>query len=765
MDHKYKRSMASSSWRASSRNRRALLVLGAVIMLVVIRLVGGRFFRHKDDDRYRNTISVLHPRTPDLPELHHDRGYKLEDAVAADVATSTASFEMYGKTERGLRNQWSNRKVLAVAENKANDSVLIVLSMNDAQSWGPGRTAEDFFTLIGNFTYPKPKTSVTVLTSSLDEHAKLAAIMERKIHEYAQFTLIFRNDFNLGSLTRANRHDDWAQRSRRRMLARYRNYALLSSLEAWHQHVVWIDADIKVIPAHLVAKMVAAGRDVLEPLCLHEDGSDYDKNAWVGIRKSPGPEDDKETFVPEPLNVTHIGPFHGGPDEFVAMDSVGGTMLYVRAEVHRQGVLFPHHYVIGSEWNSEGYDAIETEGLCYLGHFLGYRCWAMPNEAMHMRAQRTTTNQRWLAILAVICISTVLVNFSTLGRDVGSSQVSHAQAAESVPSISVLHPRTPSLPALHRSHRDELQRDVAGDVDTFKTTFEQYGKHERGLRTRWSNRQVLGVADNLLGDSVLIVVSMNDAHSWGTNRSAEHFFALIGEFTHPKPKTSVTVLTSSQEEHAKLAAIMQRKSHEYAQMTLIFRNDFNLGDLTRENRHDDSAQRSRRRMLARYRNYALQSSLEAWHQHVVWIDADVHVIPPGLVSKMVVAGRDVLEPLCLHDEGYDYDLNAWVGQRKVPGPDDDKLKFVPEPLNVKHIGDFKGGADDFVGLDSVGGTMLYVRAEVHRQGVLFPHHYVIGSEWGAEGYDGIETEGLCYSAHFLGFKCWAMPNDIVWHSL
>ncbi|DBA04625.1 TPA: hypothetical protein N0F65_012208 [Lagenidium giganteum] len=368
-----------SSWRQFAINRFSLLLLSLVVTSAVFGWRTGHFFLHGGE--HGNTVSVLHPRTAALPELQHDRGFELQDTMTADIESSKASFEMHGKPERGLLDRWHNRNLLAVAENKANDSVLIVMSMNDAESWGPGRTAEDFFSLVGNFAHPKEKTSITVLTSSQEEFAKLVAIMQRKIHEYAQLTLIFRNDFNLGALTRDNRHARWAQRSRRRMLARYRNYALMASLEVWHQHVVWIDADVKVIPSHLVSKMVAARRDVLEPLCLHEDGSDYDLNAWVGIRTSPKPGENKESFVPRPFNVSHIGFFHERSEDFVPLDSVGGTMLYVRAEVHRQGVLFPHHYVIGSEWDSEGYD-IETEGLCYVGHFLGFKCWAMPNEVI-----------------------------------------------------------------------------------------------------------------------------------------------------------------------------------------------------------------------------------------------------------------------------------------------------------------------------------------------------------------------------------------------
>lgn len=87
-----------------------------------------------------------------------------------------------------------------------------------------------------------------------------------------------------------------------------------------------------------------------------------------------------------------------------------------------------------------------------------------------------------------------------------------------------------------------------------------------------------------------------------------------------------------------------------------------------------------------------------------------------------------------------------------------RLELCAGDLNVKRMKQFHGGKDTFVPLDSVGGTMLYVNVDVHRQGVLFPVHHLIGSEWSSEGYDGIETEGLCYVAHFLGFKCWGCPT-------
>ena len=118
--------------------------------------------------------------------------------------------------------------------------------------------------------------------------------------------------------------------------------------------------------------------------------------------------------------------------------------------------------------------------------------------------------------------------------------------------------------------------------------------------------------------------------------------------------------------------------------------------------------------------------------------------------------------------------------------------------STRYIKDLAASVDadaEFVKLDSVGGTTLYITAEAIRQGVNFPVRHIIGSQWDCEGcvfqslhakalgrqnaphvpwgevwrvgflsrYDGIETEGLCYMAEPLGFGCWAMLHATVVH--
>ncbi|KAF0716521.1 Aste57867_2803 [Aphanomyces stellatus] len=295
------------------------------------------------------------------------------------------------------------------------------------------------------------------------------------------------------------------------------------------------------------------------------------------------------------------------------------------------------------------------------------------------------------------------------------------------------------------------------------------GHNKVALHYRLKNVDVMKNASHA-EDSVLVLVVNNNKESWGRNRTVDDYIALIRAFDYPSSKLSLGFLTSSIEEYDLLKSLFHRLLlTSFSQVTITFRDDLALHFESRNARKADAVQRARRSMLARYRNYALAQSLEPWHEHVVWIDSDIVAIPPPLVGKMVAAKKDILQPLChLVGMTQDYDLNAWQGNRKVPTPAElelihaGKLLWVPDigPGGL-HMNDMR--AQEYHPLDSVGGTMLYVRADVHRQGVLFATHYLIGSEWQHEGYDGIETEGLCYVAGMLGYKCWSMPQDIIYH--
>lgn len=154
---------------------------------------------------------------------------------------------------------------------------------------------------------------------------------------------------------------------------------------------------------------------------------------------------------------------------------------------------------------------------------------------------------------------------------------------------------------------------------------------------------------------------------------------------------------------------------------------------------------------------------------MLWLDVDVIAYPTDIIEKLLAPGKDIVHPNCVtHDGGKCYDLNAWRDHGK---------------LNMNDLR--KEG--DLVKLDAVGGTMLLIRADLHREGLVFPpfpygrkNHLARKTNqfypvkrgnrlrfWfdRARGkYSGeLETEGLGIMAHDMGYECWGMPNLEIRH--
>ncbi|KAI9922689.1 hypothetical protein PsorP6_000462 [Peronosclerospora sorghi] len=318
-------------------------------------------------------------------------------------------------------------------------------------------------------------------------------------------------------------------------------------------------------------------------------------------------------------------------------------------------------------------------------------------------------------------------------------QKENAQTFRSrLPGSSVLHPITPDQPPLNPALAFTI-KSSSEPYNVYEESFPQYGKEEPGQHYRVENNRLLTQVGN-----------REDNSSWGKNRTIVDFFELVKSFTYPKEKVSIALLTSSASDYVKVKEHYGHYIDLYPRLSVVFRNDFALSGVTRENRHSISLQANRRRMIARYRNYALLLTMETWHQHVVWLDADIQIIPPHLLSKMVQSRLDIVTPLCLINIAKKDGRTMTLMLRPSNLSDQENNEFVPGPSGAELMHDLDESTP-FVPLDSVGGTMLYVRADIHRQGVLFSTNYVIGSEWGREGYDGIETEGLCFNALLLGF--------------
>ena len=61
---------------------------------------------------------------------------------------------------------------------------------------------------------------------------------------------------------------------------------------------------------------------------------------------------------------------HGDPKHIIDLDGVGGTALLVKADVHRDGAMFPPFPF---------YHLIETEGFAKMARRLGWKSYGLPN--------------------------------------------------------------------------------------------------------------------------------------------------------------------------------------------------------------------------------------------------------------------------------------------------------------------------------------------------------------------------------------------------
>jgi hypothetical protein len=231
-----------------------------------------------------------------------------------------------------------------------------------------------YFSLVGQLAYPSGRLSLGFMDSdSTDDtfaclQARLPSLRER----YARVTVVQR-DFGFQMPAGAPRWAPPLQQARRTILAKSRNHLLFAALgdEDW---VLWIDVDLFDYPPDVLTRLLATGKDIVNPHCVTRSGGPtFDWNAW----RNKGRE--------------RMDALRGGPP-LVRLDAVGGAMLLVRADVHRSGLIFPP-YLYGREsrfarnpspFVSEGVGEIETEGLGMMAKDMGIECWGLPNlEIVH----------------------------------------------------------------------------------------------------------------------------------------------------------------------------------------------------------------------------------------------------------------------------------------------------------------------------------------------------------------------------------------------
>ena len=250
-------------------------------------------------------------------------------------------------------------------------SMLVLVPVKNAAGFLPR-----LFQNLETTEYPASKVSLAFLES--DSNDGTYELLEKSLPQlrkkYARVEL-YKQDF--GYQTARPRWSIDEQYRRRLILAYSRNTLLFRALrdEEW---VMWVDVDVLNWPSDAFISLLDSGKDIVVPHCIKENGETFDLNTF---KLSANAADlDWQRYIvdgilqpPVGYGRHYLGEFYG--QELVELDAVGGTMLLVRADIHRQGLVFPayshRHY-------------IETEGLAQMAIDMGYSCWGMPGlEIIH----------------------------------------------------------------------------------------------------------------------------------------------------------------------------------------------------------------------------------------------------------------------------------------------------------------------------------------------------------------------------------------------
>jgi peptide chain release factor subunit 1 len=256
-------------------------------------------------------------------------------------------------------------------DGRAAPSVLVLTPLKDAADCLDG-----YCQRLCNLSYPHERISLGFLESdSIDDTwMRLNDALPRVRADFRRVG-VWRNHFGFRIPPGIPRWAPAFQLERRSVLAKSRNRLLMHALddEDW---VLWLDVDVVKYPSDLLEQLLAAGEDIVQAHCVLEyGGPTFDTSGWRDHGR---------------LHLDDLRP----EGQLVELDAVGGTVLLVRADAHRDGLVFPP-FLYGrasslvrtgrrDEIEGEIEGEIETEGLGIMARDMGYHCWGMPRlEVLH----------------------------------------------------------------------------------------------------------------------------------------------------------------------------------------------------------------------------------------------------------------------------------------------------------------------------------------------------------------------------------------------
>jgi mannan polymerase complexes MNN9 subunit len=214
------------------------------------------------------------------------------------------------------------------------------------------------------------------------------------------------------------------------------------------------------------------------------------------------------------------------------------------------------------------------------------------------------------------------------------------------------------------------------------------------------------------------------------------------------------------------------KAKRFAAVTILRQDtEVPLQSQDEAERHKMQNQKARRAAMAKARNSLLFTTIGPTTSWVLWMDADIIETPPTLVQDLAAYDVPIIAPNCFQRFYNDekkamdqrpYDFNNWIDSPTAKelgakmGKDDILLEGYAELATYRslmaYMHDSSADPGAKVKLDGVGGATLLVKAEVHRDGAMFPPFAF---------YHLIETEGFAKMAARLNWESYGLPNYLV----
>lgn len=246
--------------------------------------------------------------------------------------------------------------------------------------------------------------------------------------------------------------------------------------------------------------------------------------------------------------------------------------------------------------------------------------------------------------------------------------------------------------------------------------------------------------------SILIAILWSDAL-----QDPDKLLSELAGLTYPGRKISLAFLLF--DGSAGMEEALDKKKEEwtgrFARLSVVTRD---YGFAWRRSFTENRGKWIRSSLLSRCRNFLMHHALakEDW---ILWLDARVARIPPDLVERLLKARKEIVVPNCvLLGTGQSFDLSSYKWQPQAGQIDwqahvIEGLLDPPAGLGRWYLNDL--ALFDCVELDGVGSSTLLVRADLHREGLIFPFFPYKNC---------MDSEGLAAMARDMGYRCWGLPK-------